>query len=910
MVSIYGLLFGAGAIWYLYKKCQAQPVKKDWHFWAKLSVLGAICIATVLQAALQIELFPRIWIGDFRFWTTIINLASLVMIFYIQYIEHWRSRNPNGVVLTYWLFLIIAYGVKLRSLISQEMHKSHVPYFATFAVSVGLSVIEFGLEWLVPKRLSAYDALGDEDECPIEYANIFSILTFGWMTPMMKYGYKQYLTQDDLWNLRKRDTTRATSKTFEEVWEQQLEKKKPSLWIAMISAFGAPYMRGAIIKTVADCLSFVQPQLLRYLIAFVDSYRPGGTPQPLIKGAAIALAMFAVSIGQTACLHQYFQRAFETGMRIKSSLTAAIYKKSMRLSNEGRAAKSTGDIVNYMAVDTQRLQDLTQFGMQLWSAPFQITLCMLSLYQMVGISMLAGVGAMVAMIPINGFIARISKSLQKKQMKNKDARTRLMTEILNNMKSIKLYAWGQAFMNKLNVIRNDQELHTLRKIGAVTAIANFTWSTTPFFVSCSTFAVYVLTSDKPLTTEIVFPALTLFNLLTFPLAVLPMVITAIIEATVAVGRLTDFFTSPELQTDAVLQSDSAAHGEESVRIRDATFTWDKDEDRNVLFDINFSAHRGELSCVVGRVGAGKSSLLQTMLGDLYKIKGEVVMRGTAAYVAQSPWVMNASVRENIVFGHRWDPAFYDRTIKACALTEDFAILPDGDQTEVGERGISLSGGQKTRLTLARAVYARADIYLLDDVLSAVDQHVGRHIIDNVLGPKGLLSGKTRILATNTIPVLMEAHFIAMLRGGRIIERGTYEQLIAMKGEIAHLIKTASSDESEEGDKASDSPTSESDTVYDDETLDDAAEDDEEREEAQENVGYLAPIKPGGGGPMRKTSDLTLRRASTASFRGPRGKMSDEEDNKVIHLITWTMSTSERADYRKGCSQIQTNQRDY
>ena len=247
-------------------------------------------------------------------------------------------------------------------------------------------------------------------------------------------------------------------------------------------------------------------------------------------------------------------------MRIKSSLTAAIYKKAMRLSNEGRASKSTGDIVNYMAVDAQRLQDLTQFGQQLWSAPFQIALCMISLYQLLGLSMLAGVGVMIAMIPINGVIARISKTLQKKQMKNKDARTRLMTEILNNMKSIKLYAWGQAFMNKLNEIRNDRELRTLRKIGAVTAVANFTWSTTPFFVSCLTFGVFVLVNDRPLSTELVFPALTLFNLLTFPLAVLPMVITAIVEAMVAAGRLTDYFMAPELQEDAVLRSDSVGHG--------------------------------------------------------------------------------------------------------------------------------------------------------------------------------------------------------------------------------------------------------------------------------------------------------------------------------------------------------------
>lgn len=814
------------------------------------------------------------WAGDFRFWTNIITILSLCVIGYIQYIEHWSSRNPNGVVLFYWLLLLIAFAVKLRSLIAQDIHRQHLAYFVVFCVSVGLAAVELALEWLVPKRVGAYDALGDEYECPYEYANIFSVLTFSWMTPLMKYGYKHFLTQEDLWNLRKRDATRATAETFERTWKSQLKKKNPSLWLALFRGFGGPYFRGALIKTVSDTLSFVQPQLLRLLITFVDSYR-GDNPQPVVRGAAIALAMFAVSVSQTACLHQYFQRAFETGMRIKSALTAAIYSKAMRLSNEGRAAKSTGDIVNYMAVDTQRLQDLAQYGQQLWSAPFQIVLCMLSLYQLVGLSMLAGVAAMLIMIPINGLIARIMKTLQKQQMKNKDARTRLMTEILNNMKSIKLYAWTTAFINKLNYIRNEQELKTLRKIGASQAFANFTWSTTPFLVSCSTFAVFVMTQDRPLTTDIVFPALTLFNLLTFPLSVLPMVITAIIEASVAVGRLTSYLTAEELQEDAVIREPTVQeNGEESVRIRDATFTWNKEEPRNALEDINFSAHKGELSCVVGRVGAGKSSFLQSMLGDLWKIKGEVILRGTSAYVAQSPWVMNASVKENIVFGYRWDPHFYDRTVKACALLEDFASLPDGDQTEVGERGISLSGGQKARLTLARAVYARADIYLLDDVLSAVDQHVGRHIIDNVLGSKGLLAGKTRILATNSIPVLMEASFIALLRDGKILEKGTYEQLMAMKGEISSLIRTAQNEESQSEDESRESESAGSgETVYGEGLNSD--EDELAIEEHQEGLSELAPIKPGGGA-ARKSSSLSLRRASTASFRGPRGKLTDEE----------------------------------
>ena len=363
-----------------------------------------------------------------------------------------------------------------------------------------------------------------------------------------------------------------------------------------------------------------------------------------------------------------------------------------------------------------------------------------------------------------------------------------------------------------------------------------------------------------------------------------MVITSVIEATVAVGRLTSFLTAEELQPDAVIQYDAALQvGDEAIRIRDGTFAWDRNDSRRCLEDIDFLAHKGELTCIVGRVGSGKSSLLQAITGDVWKIHGEVSVHGTTAYVAQQAWVMNASVKENIVFGHRWDPQFYDRTVKACALLEDFKTLPNGDQTEVGERGISLSGGQKARLTLARAVYARSDVYLLDDCLSAVDQHVGRHLIDNVFGPKGLLASKTRVLATNSIPVLLEADFVALLRDGRIFEKGSYPQLMAMRGEVANLIRTANNEE-EESFSPSPSPSvedtkdlshpessDESETLYGIGTI----SDEEDIIEAQEAVAELAPIRPGGE-TARKSSMATLRRASTASFKGPRGKLNDEE----------------------------------
>nr|XP_036584697.1 ABC metal ion transporter [Colletotrichum truncatum]KAF6794347.1 ABC metal ion transporter [Colletotrichum truncatum] len=878
-VAVFGVVFGTLAISWLLLRKRPSDAPKDWHFWAKQTLLGLIIADVVVQLVIQIINYPGIWFGDFRFWTTVVTILSLGIIFAIQWLEHARLRNANGVVLFYWLFLLIAFAVKFRSLISQQLYVKNQAYFITYTVGFGLSIVEFLLEWLWPRKVSAYEALIDEEECPVEYATVFSLLTFSWMTPLMRYGYKQYLTEDDLWGLAKKDQTKNTGDAFQDAWEYELKhRKNPSLWLAMFRAYGGPYAVAALFKIVNDVTQYIQPQLLKLLIAFVASYEPknGKEEQPVIWGATIALAMFACATLQTAMIHQYFQLAFVTGMRIKGGLASAIYKKSMKLSNEGRSSKTTGDIVNYMAVDAQRLQDLTQFAQQVWSAPFQIIICMVSLYRLVGWSMLAGIGVMIIMMPAHGFIARLMRNLQKEQMKNKDKRSRLINEIINNMKSIKLYAWGAPFMNKLNFVRNDLELKNLRKIGATQAFANFTWSTAPFFVSCSTFTVFVLTQDKPLTTEIVFPALTLFNLLTFPLAVLPMVITSIVEASVAVGRLTSFLVAEEIQPDAItIKPAPEEMGEETVIIREGTFSWNRHESKEVLREIDFTAYKGELSCIVGRVGAGKSSFLQSILGDLWKVKGEVQVHGTVAYASQSAWILNATVKENIVFGYRFDPDFYEKTVKACALIDDFAQLPDGDETVVGERGISLSGGQKARVALARAVYARADIYLFDDVLSAVDSHVGRHIIENVLGPRGLLSTKTRILATNAIAVLTEASYITMLRDGEIAERGTYKQLVAMKGMVNDLIKTAGQESGSSSSASSSSSSSETSTVIEAEG---SSQEKNELEEAQERLPEMEPIKTGAAmkNKQRSSSMATLRRASTASFRGPRGKLTDEE----------------------------------
>ncbi|KAJ6497379.1 ABC transporter transmembrane region-domain-containing protein [Mycena sanguinolenta] len=316
--------------------------------------------------------------------------------------------------------------------------------------------------------------------------------------------------------------------------------------------------------------------------------------------------MFVASVVQTILLNQYFQRTFETGMRVRAGLVTAIYSKALILSNDERG-RSSGDIVNLMSVDAVRMQDLCIDGLTAISGPFQIILAFISLYNLLGWASFVGVGVMIVSLPLSTFIARILKRMQEQQMKNRDQRTRLMSELLSNIKSIKLYAWESTFIRKIFAVRNDKELRMLRNIGLVNSFNNTLWTGIPLLVAFSSFATAAWTSSRPLTSDVIFPAISLFMLLQFPLAVFSQVISSIIEASVSVKRLSSFFQASELQPDAreIIQKPDLQRGDEVLIIKDADFRWDSKAVAPSLEDINLVVRKGELTGVMGRVGAGK-----------------------------------------------------------------------------------------------------------------------------------------------------------------------------------------------------------------------------------------------------------------------------------------------------------------
>lgn len=246
-----------------------------------------------------------------------------------------------------------------------------------------------------------------------------------------------------------------------------------------------------------------------------------------------------------------------------------------------------------------------------------------------------------------------------------------------------------------------------------------------------------------------------------------MMIAYVVQAWVSVKRINKFLNSEEIDSKSVTHESS----EDALKVEDGTFTWSSP--MLTLKNINLKVKKGNLTAIVGQVASGKTSLISALLGEIDKVTGSVNVDGSIAYVPQQAWIQNATLQNNILFGRPLNQQFYDEVVAACALDPDLAMLPGGDQTEIGENGINLSGGQKQRVALARAVYSCADIYLFDDPLSAVDSHVGRHIFDNILGENGILRGKTRLLVTHAIVYLPKIDDIYVMVEGEITERGSY-----------------------------------------------------------------------------------------------------------------------------------------
>ncbi|KAM7127618.1 multidrug resistance-associated protein 1-like isoform 4-T4 [Ciconia maguari] len=532
----------------------------------------------------------------------------------------------------------------------------------------------------------------------------------------------------------------------------------------------------------------MSPQIMKAMIMVSENH-----PSSYGSGYGYAIALFFVVLSQTL-LHQLYQRNnMLTAVKIKTAVVGLIYKKALTLANSSRRNYTTGEIVNLMSADAQQLMELTVNINLLWSAPFQIIMAVIFLWKELGPSVLAGVAVLLLVIPINALVAAKVKRLKKRQMRYSDQRVKLLSEMLHGIKILKLYAWEPAYQRKVMSIR-EHEVDVLKSSGYLTTYSMLTLTCIPFMVSLATFGVFFhLDKENVLTATKVFTSISLFNILRLPLFDLPSVISAVAQTKVSLSRLEDFLSAEDLKPEDVNTNYSGNH---AVGFIGASFRWEKNG-LPVLKNLNVSIPEGSLVAVVGQVGSGKSSFLSAILGEMEKLEGTVQRRGSVAYLSQQAWIQNDSLQENILFGANLNRPYYELVLESCALLPDLEQLPNGDQTEIGERGVNISGGQKQRVSLARAVYSNADLYLLDDPLSAVDVHVGKHLFEKLIGPSGLLKSKTRILVTHNLTLLPHADLIIAMEEGRISQMGTYQELISKRANFAELIQVFSAEHTSE-----------------------------------------------------------------------------------------------------------------
>ncbi|KAH0451594.1 hypothetical protein IEQ34_018893 [Dendrobium chrysotoxum] len=482
---------------------------------------------------------------------------------------------------------------------------------------------------------------------------------------------------------------------------------------------------------------------------------------------------------------QYFQNVMRVGFRLRSTLVAAVFRKSLRLTHEGRRNFASGKITNLMTTDAESLQQICQQLHSLWSAPFRIIVSIALLYSQLGVASLVGSIILVLMFPFQTFVISKMQKLSKEGLQRTDKRIGLMNEVLAAMETVKCYAWERSFQAKVQSIRND-ELSWFRKAQLLAACNSFILNSIPVVVTVISFGVFSLLGGD-LTPAKAFTSLSLFAVLRFPLFMLPNLITqnfftaiplsnltVVVNANVSLKRLEDLFLTEErvLMPNPPLDPTLPA-----ISIRDGYFSWDSKEERPTLSNVNLDISAGSLVAIVGGTGEGKTSLVSAMLGELPPKAGfntTVVIRGSVAYVPQISWIFNASVRDNILFGSHFEARRYEEAIEVTALQHDLELLPGGDLTEIGERGVNISGGQKQRVSMARAVYSNSDVYIFDDPLSALDAHVGRQVFDRCI--KETLRGKTRVLVTNQLHFLPNVDTIIVVHEGMVKEKGTFEEL--------------------------------------------------------------------------------------------------------------------------------------
>ncbi|SMR57118.1 unnamed protein product [Zymoseptoria tritici ST99CH_1E4] len=810
----------------------------------ELAVLGVLGIQV---AALILQIWGRqgdaAALAGVLVWTYIAILASLRLL--LSTTSKWSF--PSLWYHTFflygiqWFCVIVLFRSQIIHLQSMTAEALTSAYFALTTILALISLTS-----RKGNRAVELEYEGSLQPSREPLASVFALATFSWVDPIVWTGYKQTYEMKDVWNLMPKDKAAAILKDYRQVkktsilaWHLLAYFKRSfvlqAAWAAIsaMTTFVPTLLLKVILEYIEDPLATPRNAAWLYVILLFVSgiVNALSTGQALWIGRKVCIRLRAIIIGEiygkalrrragAAPDKVLGQGEKKDGNKAKQSLIKRITsfgrkRKAKADDAQSTAAKKTdpvdesqvtsGAIINLMAVDSFKVAEISSYLHFLWAeTPVQFGLAVGLLYLFLGTSSLVGIGMMALLFPVNMYIAKQFTSVQKKILAATDARIHVTNEVLTNVRIIKYFAWEQRFLASVDEKRVVEMRH-LRNRFIVWSAAATIWSGAPILITFFTFMFYTLVEKKALVPSIAFTALSLFSLLRIPLDQLADMVAHVQESKVSVDRIEEYLNEPETDKYIQLQShERDENGEPLIGFERGTFSWGgKDDDDFKMIDLDMNFTVGQLNVIVGPTGSGKTSMLMALLGEMKLLAGQVHLPGgrsredlkrdpntglteSVAYCAQQPWLVNGTVKDNIVFASKWDARRYKDVIVACSLQRDLEILDSGDQTLVGEKGVTLSGGQKQRISLARALYCDARHVLMDDVLSAVDSHTAKWIFDKALmGP--LMYNRTCILVThNAVLALPHAKFAVVLDNGRVTAQGSASEVVG-SGKLAEDI---------------------------------------------------------------------------------------------------------------------------
>ncbi|GAA5895594.1 uncharacterized protein JCM6883_001558 [Sporobolomyces salmoneus] len=676
------------------------------------------------------------------------------------------------------------YELPLSTIASEVLDIAAIGWLLTSVMTLPLRA---PLDLLIRLKYGETEEPETRPPSPEDTNTILGEISYVWMDNLMKISRSRPLQSLDVFALALNNRSEVLSRRFQSLTDSTLTRR-------LLRASARDIVIDASLKVTAVAAEYCRPYFVQKILEqlVIEYNTPSSTSHladrietsvpltPREKAYIYALLAFVSMVAKTFAQQRHFHFARRIGMRLRSELTVDIFDKALRRKNTGgggggddpgEESASVGKVITLVSEDTNRVLRMGCDSHLLYGSPLEVVVGLSLLYNLMGWSAFVGFSILLLLSPLNYFIGTLTVGVSASRLQSRDSRQSALQELFSSIRTIKLAGWSEAFVARI-LEKRKVELKWIRKAWILRLLLIFVWVSISASVSIFSFCSYVYLQHQTLTIPIAFTALSYFSLIQNPLYQIPDFVVKILQLRVSIGRIEKFLKEKEVEQHARCETRDQAN---RLVFERANCRYAGTAEAFTLRDINIDFPRGALTLISGPVGSGKSSLLLALLGELEVVSGKITLPLSVSYAGQQPWLESLSFRDNVLFGQPFDLERLKATISACGLERDLELLPDGDLTFCGERGISLSGGQKARCALARAIYAPSEVVLLDDIFSALDTITATHLVQNLFdGP--LLKGRTCLLVTHHIDLLLSiASYHVVLENGRVIKQEPIER---------------------------------------------------------------------------------------------------------------------------------------